>query len=213
MARKMIVKSNFTVEEVMGYLQWLDEEQAQQVVDTIKEMGGEGGGDTYEVLKRLDKIIGGHGVESVRDEFNPYWDSYYTDHVFEYVNTGDTYSPTICYDILNNKFELSTMGDMWEAYERERDEYYMKEAEEKYLNKEISVSLECWEVRRDTDLPMPEGGRECKGGVVFITDNIDWKRDDHGMLQPLLIGRHVCEDCGEEYLETEGLTPDELEKM
>jgi hypothetical protein len=178
----------------------------------MKEMEGE---ETYDVLEALNKIIGGYGVESSRDEYNPHWDSYYTDFVVEYVNMGDTYNPTICYDIVHGEYVLASWGDVWEQYEQERDEYYMEEAERKFLNQETGLgSTRCWEIRRDSDMPTEEEGRECDGFVSFIADKVEWNRDErNGVADPKLIGRYICSECGEEYLETEGITVSELEAM
>jgi len=62
-------------------------------------------------MKALNHVIDGYGVEAVGD-FNSYPPVCY----FEYVNTGDTYNPTIVY--CNGFYSLTTFGDKVESLER-----------------------------------------------------------------------------------------------
>lgn len=71
------------------------------------------------VLEHVNKLIGGHGTEVIRDENA--WDGYYGDAVAEYVNMGDTYDVTLLYDTRDYEFHLTSWGDWYEAYEQERE--------------------------------------------------------------------------------------------
>jgi len=62
----------------------------------------------------------GHGVEAIRDEC--YWvDGYWGNTVLLYVNTGDTYDKTLCYDVIDDSFFLGSWGDWWEQHEQNHD--------------------------------------------------------------------------------------------
>lgn len=53
-------------------------------------------------MECLNEVIGGHGVEALGDGMYP--DALY-------VNTGDTYSPTLLYCYKRSTFRLTTWGD------------------------------------------------------------------------------------------------------
>ena len=53
--------------------------------------------DIDRILSAVNKAIGAHGIEAIRSESA--WDNYYGDSVALYVNTGDTYSASVVYDI------------------------------------------------------------------------------------------------------------------
>lgn len=73
-------------------------------------------------LAALDELLGGCGVEVISDE-RFYVDSYHGNIVASYVNTGDTYSPTILLDHLSGRYRLTSWGDFYESLEsREPDE-------------------------------------------------------------------------------------------
>ncbi len=60
------------------------------------------------------------GVEAIHDEC--YWvNSYWLNTVLLYVNTGDTYDRTLCYDVIDDSFFLGSWGDWWEEHERNHD--------------------------------------------------------------------------------------------
>jgi hypothetical protein len=62
-------------------------------------------------LRALVQVLDGSGDEAIwgRDEYQP---------VAAYVNTGDTYSPTIILDYIAARWRLSTFGDFIERFER-----------------------------------------------------------------------------------------------
>lgn len=62
------------------------------------------------VMYYLDKVLECHGVEAINSpgcEHSPYWG----DTVALYLNSGDTYSPTIVADLKESEFHLTTFGD------------------------------------------------------------------------------------------------------
>lgn len=65
-------------------------------------------------LMALDEIIGGFGLESVRDPEDEFH------YQFSYVNTGDTYTPTFIYDEDTGEFHVTTVGDYIEKLERQK---------------------------------------------------------------------------------------------
>ena len=71
-------------------------------------------------LKRASRYLDGYGVEAI---FGKYVNSYYQDCVALYVNTGDTYEPTILYDTVAREFGITTMGDFVEVM---GDEYEIR---------------------------------------------------------------------------------------
>jgi hypothetical protein len=64
------------------------------------------------IMCALNELLDGHGIEAIRDSRQ--WDSYYGDCRFSYVNMGDTYNATILYDCMNDRYILSSWGDVVE---------------------------------------------------------------------------------------------------
>lgn len=71
----------------------------------------------------LNEVLDGHGVEALRvgngEEMqgDPYIPNrhFWQDVRFEYVNMGDTYTPTIGYDVAKERFVVSSWGDWYEV--------------------------------------------------------------------------------------------------
>lgn len=61
----------------------------------------------------IDFILGGHGVEPIRDP--NVLEGYWGDTVALYSNRGDTYDATVVYDVNSERFELTSWGDWVEA--------------------------------------------------------------------------------------------------
>jgi hypothetical protein len=74
-----------------------------------------------EIMKEINDLIEGHGVEAIRKE-GVYIDSYYFDTVATFVNTGDMYNATIVHDSDTGEFSFTTYADFVEKWEREHPE-------------------------------------------------------------------------------------------
>lgn len=57
-------------------------------------------------MECINETIGGHGVEALGDNMEP---------AALYVNTGDTYSPTLLYSYNSDTIRLTTWGDFAES--------------------------------------------------------------------------------------------------
>lgn len=67
------------------------------------------------ILHHCNEALECFGVEAIMgDCYSPYYGSI----VALYVNSGDTYNATIVYDVYQDRFYATTMGDWVEAYER-----------------------------------------------------------------------------------------------
>ncbi len=66
-------------------------------------------------LDGISELLGGHGVEPLRDNG---WDYYYCDIGLLYVNMGETYTPTVCYDTRLKKWIITSWGDFVEKHPR-----------------------------------------------------------------------------------------------
>ena len=62
-------------------------------------------------LERINTLLGGYGVEAIRDHD---FSRYYGDIGLLYVNMGDTYTPTVCYDTRKEKWLVCSWGDIVE---------------------------------------------------------------------------------------------------
>jgi hypothetical protein len=70
----------------------------EEVKRELNELFG-GRGNAFKKLRRADELLEGHGVESLGERYS-------------YINFGDTYDPTIIYDGEEDKFFISTWGDV-----------------------------------------------------------------------------------------------------
>jgi len=77
------------------------------------------------VLDYANKVLNGHGVEAVQLE-DYQVDNYYYNIVLLYVNMGDTYDTTLCYDTEKGEFLIGSWGDWLEEWELRRKEKAMK---------------------------------------------------------------------------------------
>ncbi len=64
------------------------------------------------VLDCCNKILEGYGVEDIRGKD---WVPYYLDIALLYVNMGDTYTPTIIYDCVKERWHCCSWGDIVES--------------------------------------------------------------------------------------------------
>ena len=113
--RNQLVGFGFTDDEARKLMRYIND--ANEPVDNVLNyahsvmMHWGGHGDNREMS---------HGVEAIHDEC--YWvNSYWLNTVLLYVNTGDTYDRTLCYDVIDDSFFLGSWGDWWEEHERNHD--------------------------------------------------------------------------------------------
>jgi hypothetical protein len=60
----------------------------------------------------INDILNGYGTEAIFSS-----NFYVSTPILTYVNLGDTYTLTLCFDYLNEKWVLSSWGDMLEYFE------------------------------------------------------------------------------------------------
>jgi hypothetical protein len=68
------------------------------------------------ILEHADTLMNANGIEAIRGAFHG--DSYYQDIVALYVNTGDTYEPTLLFNTVTGGFVVTTFGDWVETYSK-----------------------------------------------------------------------------------------------
>lgn len=83
-----------------------------------------------EALEAVNSAIDGHGVEGIQAEDGYKVDDYWRDTILLYVNMGDTYDTTICYDTEGEEFFVGSWGDFVEDWEKAEDEDDEEEDEE-----------------------------------------------------------------------------------
>lgn len=124
-------------EFIMSELQ-VDEPTAQRIIRlTSRPLHYE---KAVNVLKEIDDLIEGSGVEAVRTE-NAHVDNYYFDIVATYVNTGDTYSTTIVHDSETGEFLLTSWGDFYEGLLQEHPEYDPEYEDESMVKERLSDNI------------------------------------------------------------------------
>ena len=67
-----------------------------------------------EAMNIANEALDGFGVETLRIE-GGWTNSYWRDCVALYVNLGETYAPTIIYDITTDKFRVCSWGAFYES--------------------------------------------------------------------------------------------------
>jgi len=100
-------------------------------------------------MEEIDKILGAHGVEALRDENQN--DRYFGDVIATYVNMGDTYDTTVVYDVHEATFHVTSWGDWFEEYER-RQEAERKEDEDEDEHLDETVHESNAPSKRDIDV-------------------------------------------------------------
>lgn len=91
-----------------------------------------GGGRPWKKLERADELLEGHGVESFGNRYS-------------YINFGDTYDPTILYDEDEDKFFVSTWGDV----EEQRSAGAEDEAWDNWIKSDFASALRKLTLRDD----------------------------------------------------------------
>jgi len=66
------------------------------------------------MLARVNEFLGAHGIEYIADRRDDQHDSY----GIEYINMGDSYIPTLCYDRDKDRIFISSWGDIVEKHPR-----------------------------------------------------------------------------------------------
>ena len=66
-----------------------------------------------DAFEEIDKIMEAYGVEDIRSSKQCI--EFWLDSKYVYVNTGGTYAPTIGYNCVNDRFMLTTLGDIAEG--------------------------------------------------------------------------------------------------
>lgn len=100
---------------------------AQKIYQTLRETRNER--DVDNILNKVFSLwdenslaIVPYGLESVRCE-NCWRSEYWTDIVAVYINTGNTYTPTILYNVPEKSYEITSWGDFFEYHEKSHQEY------------------------------------------------------------------------------------------
>lgn len=91
---------------------------ARQIKRAMNESRG---GRAEDVLSLANRLMDAHGVEAINGEYHV--DNYWFDTVALYVNTGDTYNPTLLYETETGRFLATSWGD-W--VEKNSDKYNIR---------------------------------------------------------------------------------------
>ena len=105
----MKVKTELNVQEVVEFFQ-LGPIRAGRV-----EQISEHNIDTVDIFECFNALLGGHGVKVRYDKDG-------CTPIAEYINMGDTYSPTLLFDIKESEFVLTSWGDWYEKWEAAREQ-------------------------------------------------------------------------------------------
>lgn len=87
-------------------LEWEDAQKLAQAISKASKR------NAWKVLQMADKMLDNFGVEALRNADDP------DEEVALYVNTGDTYNPTLVYDVGEDEFFLTDWGTWVQNYER-----------------------------------------------------------------------------------------------
>lgn len=110
----------------------IPEADAKQMVSLIRQATDSGSAEYWrrrypgrhiitsdEVLQLANHLLDGFGVEPIRCEYGCRVDAYYQEIVLLYVNMGDTYATTLCYDTRMEEFFLGDWGTWLQIHESE----------------------------------------------------------------------------------------------
>ena len=79
------------------------------------------GPDLQRAMEAIDKLLDNHGVETLsKAGYDEDYSSYWGNSVAIYSNSGDTYNSTILFDLVGNRWMVTTVGDF---VERHGDKY------------------------------------------------------------------------------------------
>jgi hypothetical protein len=92
-----------TIERITKYLR-ISRTEAKIIKKLAQDSGAE------RALNYANKVMGGSGVEAIQDE--SIWTSHYWQNTgLLYVNMGDTYDTTLCYDTETEIMFIGSWGD------------------------------------------------------------------------------------------------------
>ena len=107
-------------------------------------------------MRELDELLNTHGVET----FPPYP----SDEEYLYLNTGESYEPTVMYSVPENKFFVASWGDVAEQHSAEQEDDYW----ESHLNDEVLAELER---RIEDDEALSDAEREQALGALAYMES------------------------------------------
>ncbi len=84
---------------------------SKHVTELAKRLEAARPRDVEDIMREVDKEVRTHGVEAIRDPDG--------EVIAEYLNTGDTYDPTLVYDVKKHTFHITSWGDFYEQWERD----------------------------------------------------------------------------------------------
>lgn len=105
----MKVNGNLIPDEVVSYFK-LGPIRAKRVEQILEHNI-----DTVDIFECFNEMLGGYGIAVI------YADDGCTP-IAEYINFGDTYSPTLLFDIRESEFKLTSRGDWYEKWEAAREQ-------------------------------------------------------------------------------------------
>ena len=110
--------------EILEAFPKLGESRANELSELMKKALKDVDNDDAidEVLETANTALDGHGVEAIQAEDGYKVDDYWRDTILLYVNLGETYETTICYDTEADEFFIGSWGDFVEAWEKGDDE-------------------------------------------------------------------------------------------
>lgn len=88
--------------------------QARELKDAID--AGSRGRRAEDAMRLADRLMEASGVEAIEGE--DWIDGFYGNIVATYVNTGDTYNPTLLHESKTGRFILTSWGDWVERNEK-----------------------------------------------------------------------------------------------
>lgn len=99
----------------------IDPERAERLRALVKgkvkpEMTAHPSGNRYAnlidaIMQSANALLHGYGVEAIQGDWV---DGFWGSTIALYVNTGDTYRPTLLYDVYADRFALTSWGDWYE---------------------------------------------------------------------------------------------------
>lgn len=109
-----------TIHDRLSYYREWDRAKSNALRKALKQADDTGGKARDKAVDRAlelaNELLDGHGTEAIHS--GDYTDPYYGDIVAVYVNMGDTYIPTVIYDVVDDRFRIEDFGTFVEAYER-----------------------------------------------------------------------------------------------